>query len=171
MKSLFETIEVLDKAKRMLSTSWINKPSSLMHIHIFFKNSMEKSILNIQLMKRPSLCNSKKQKVNSIWFNNGTKCILVVKAIPLFETFSNQVSLVHFDGDISMILNLENSLGVNNINTRLRRNKTPLGGIPRTFCRSVYPKTPTMAGRLAQKPLQEWDGPTVTDPEMPAQAR
>ena len=45
--------------------------------------------------------------------------------VALFEAFSKQASLVLFNGTIIMFLNFETTLGVNDINTQLRRNQTP----------------------------------------------
>jgi hypothetical protein len=55
--SLLKTIKSLDKAAQMIRTSWINKTRGLSHIYLFFQDSMEKCILQIQLPKRPTSIN------------------------------------------------------------------------------------------------------------------
>jgi hypothetical protein len=57
-RSLFKTIERLFKMTQMLGTGRIDKSRRLMHIDLFLQNSMKKSILNIQLAKRPATSNS-----------------------------------------------------------------------------------------------------------------
>jgi hypothetical protein len=60
-ESLSKPIDSLNKAAEMMRTSWINKTLRLMHIDLLFQDYMEKSILNIQLMHRPSTCNNQEK--------------------------------------------------------------------------------------------------------------
>jgi hypothetical protein len=56
--SLFQTIERFDQATKMLRASRINKTRRLSHVNLFLQDTMEESILNIQLTKIPTSSNS-----------------------------------------------------------------------------------------------------------------
>jgi hypothetical protein len=57
MRSLFKPIKRFLKATQMLGTRLINKSRRLTHINFFLQNTMKKSIMNIQLTKRPATSN------------------------------------------------------------------------------------------------------------------
>jgi hypothetical protein len=57
-RGLLKTIESFDHTTQMLWLREIKKPGRLMHIHFLLKNIMEKSILNIKLMKMLAICDS-----------------------------------------------------------------------------------------------------------------
>uniref|UniRef100_A0A8R7PPE5 Uncharacterized protein n=1 Tax=Triticum urartu TaxID=4572 RepID=A0A8R7PPE5_TRIUA len=85
-RGLLQTIKSFDKTTQMMWLSRINKTGRLTHRNLFFQNSMEKSILNVKLLKRPSSSNSQGEKnTNSGWFNNRTECVCIINTIPLFE--------------------------------------------------------------------------------------
>jgi hypothetical protein len=122
-RSLLKAIESLNKATEMMRASWINKTRGLAHINLFLQDSMKKGILNIQLTKRSSTSNCKReQKTNSSWLDHRTERVLIIKTMSLLEAFSNQSSLVPFNGSVSMFFNLEDPPGINDIDTRFRRN-------------------------------------------------
>jgi hypothetical protein len=86
---------------------------------------MNKGILNIKLTKRPSSSDSQlEQKTNSGGLDHRTEGVLIIKAITLFESFSNQPSLVYFNRAIGMFLDFENTHGINDTDASLGRNQT-----------------------------------------------
>ena len=67
-----------------------NIAKRLLHKDLFLKKTMEKSIGNFKLPEGPSEthCNGK-NKSDSGWFYNGTKCLSVVNARLLVKTLGN----------------------------------------------------------------------------------
>jgi len=110
----------------MIRKGWINKTWSLLAIDCLIKMTMEKSILDIQLMNRPVArgCNTQNCP-DGTWFNNRTECLIIINAMLLRESPNNPTSFVTSKGTIRMILMLENPLSCHNISTRGPRNKTP----------------------------------------------
>jgi hypothetical protein len=57
----------------------------LTHVYLFLKDTMNKGILNIKLVKRPSSSDSQReQKMNSGGLDHRTEGVLIIKAITLF---------------------------------------------------------------------------------------
>jgi hypothetical protein len=56
---LFQTIECFHQATEMLRATRVNKTRRLTHVNLFLQNTMEKSILNIRLMKILAPSNNK----------------------------------------------------------------------------------------------------------------
>jgi hypothetical protein len=54
-----------------------------------------------------------------------TKCVLIINAIPLFESFCNQLSLVSINGSIWLFLDLVDPLAVNYILCTMRWDEMP----------------------------------------------
>jgi hypothetical protein len=74
----------------------------------------------------PTLSKSHRdQELNSGWFDNRAKGILVVKTISLFESFYNKPCLVSLNRAIRLLFNFECPLAVYNIYFRMRGNKPP----------------------------------------------
>ena len=63
--------------------------------------------------------------MNGSRLDDWTERVFIIKTIPLFEALGNKPCLVALDGTISMSLDFENPLGINNIDTRYWRNKLP----------------------------------------------
>src|SRR6185437_6972778 len=110
----------------MIRKGWINKTWRLLAINCLIKMTMEKSILDIQLMNRPVArgCNTQNCP-DGTWFNNRTECLIIINAMLLRESPNNPTSFVTSKGTIRMILMLENPLSCHNISTGGPRNKTP----------------------------------------------
>jgi hypothetical protein len=125
-RSLLETIQGLHEATQMIRTIWISKSRRLTHIYLLIKNTMEESILNIQLTKRPTAGdNHRKQDANGGWLDNRTETILIVNTITLFEPLSHQTSFVTINSAIGLPFDLIHPFAVNNIPAMRARHKTP----------------------------------------------
>jgi hypothetical protein len=125
-RSLFETIESLHHATKMIRPRGIMKTWVLTHVDFLLKNTMQEGILNIKLKKMPTIGNSQGgEQTNSRRFDNRAKSIFIVKTIPLLKSFGHESHFVTLNRPISTMLCLENPLGVNNIDARARRNQVP----------------------------------------------
>ena len=97
-----------------------------MHVHFFLEVSIEKSVLNIHLIKRPIANDSHNNKTSDrCKVSNKTKCFLIVSAIFLSKAFGNEASLVSFNRSTSLDLDL-----VNPPTTYYRLTKRKINNIP-----------------------------------------
>jgi hypothetical protein len=95
----------------MLRSISINEARRLAHINFFLQVTMEQSVLNIQLMQRPTSRNcQRKEEPNSGMLDNGSKGILIVKTIALLEPFGNKTRLIALNGPTYMFLHFEHPL-------------------------------------------------------------
>jgi hypothetical protein len=125
-RSLLKAVESLHQATEMSRPVWISKARRLAHINLLIKDTMQKSVLHIQLAKRPTTRNSQREEhTDGSRFHNWAEGVLIIKTIALLETLGNQARLVPLNGSISMPLDFENPFAINNIDTWLGRNKSP----------------------------------------------
>ena len=80
-----------------------------MHVHFFMEVFIEKSILHIHLIKRPTANSSHSNETSSrCKASNRSKCFLIVNTILLSKALGNEASLVSFNRSISLGLDLVN---------------------------------------------------------------
>jgi hypothetical protein len=87
---------------------------------------MKKRILNIQLVKTPSLRHGKRQhQPNCGWFNGGDKGVIIINSKALFETLGNQSCFVAINWSMSLMLDLVHPFAIYKISAGLWRNQSP----------------------------------------------
>ena len=110
----------------MIRARLIHIALRLSHINHIFENAMQEGIAHIQLLKRPTIIQSKcKQQSDSGRFNHRAKSFLTIQSILIKTPPSYQFSLVLGYSSITMPLQLINPLTGDNILVYKRWNKGP----------------------------------------------
>lgn len=74
----------------MMQLRGIKKTRWLIHVNLFFKMTMEKSITYVQLTSFPTIADSKWQNyANSDGFDDGTKRLSVINSLLLMKSLGN----------------------------------------------------------------------------------
>src|ERR1044072_7978535 len=110
----------------MCGEARINKARRMFHVNCLNEMTMKKSIFDIQLMKLPTMKNSKRQdKTNSSCFDNRTESEGIIKSWNLRETLSHQRRLYALNCAITFELGTKDPLATNDIGSRRARNQSP----------------------------------------------
>lgn len=110
-KGLFQTIGSLVNVAHQMRRMLVFKPRWWHHIHIFIQDSIEESIINIQLSYWPLTQKSySKNHTNDNWFNHETKCLSEVKTNKLIVTFSHKSCLIASHETINISFKFEKSI-------------------------------------------------------------
>ncbi|KAL2656120.1 hypothetical protein AAZV13_04G103300 [Glycine max] len=126
LRGLLQPIERSTQLTNKTILPLSNKPRRLLHINLLLKITMEESILNVKLMKRPMThgCHSKKQ-TNSGDFSHRRKGVTLIKAINLSITFSYQSNLKPINLTIRPNFNCIDPSTTHSLLARWKRNKFP----------------------------------------------
>lgn len=110
----------MGRASRISESRWLG------HIDLFRKGAMKECIIDVELPKRPTMCNSQtKHNPNSSRFDNRTESFRIVKARPLMETLGHQPGLVTINTSIRFAFDAENPFTPHKIMRGRWLNKIP----------------------------------------------
>jgi hypothetical protein len=110
----------------MIRMSRILKPNRLSAIDYLRQSTLEESIVDLQLMNRPTTQRSQREDYpNYCWFNNGTKCFGKVDTGTLCESVKNPTSLISLERAISPKFVLEHPFSCHHIGMGWARMKVP----------------------------------------------
>lgn len=102
----------------------INVARRLLHIDIFTKNAIEKSIFDVGLVKGP-LVGQRKYNTNNNSLNNKTKSISIVETRDISVTLGNKMSLESLDRAIRKIFGSKHPFGAPNVGVGRARDQNP----------------------------------------------
>jgi hypothetical protein len=123
---LFQATEGFIQLTMICCLTRIFKSRRLSHILFFLKNSMEKRVLDIQLPKTPALRNcNRENQVNGRELHNRAEHGIIVNAIALLESLSNEARFIPINRTINFPLDLVDPLAPYEISAGCRRNKMP----------------------------------------------
>jgi hypothetical protein len=99
------------------------KPLRLLHVDLFIKNTIEKSVINVQLLNGPTLGNSNSEyNSNSHWLDYRRKCFQKIKPLSLMKPLSHEACLVFIDSPIGIFLEPKHPFAANSLSIRWKRN-------------------------------------------------
>jgi hypothetical protein len=108
----------------MIKETMINVARRLLHIDIFTKNAIEKSIFDVGLVKGP-LVGQRKYNTNNNSLNNKAKSISIVKTRDLSVTLGNKMSLESLDRAIRKIFGSKHPFGAPNVGVGRAKDQNP----------------------------------------------
>ncbi|KAB1222417.1 hypothetical protein CJ030_MR2G028745 [Morella rubra] len=110
----------------MMRETRINITQGLLHVNMLVKNAVEKSTLDIKLMKGPLIANGKREyNTDGGGLDNRTKGVCVIKSRKLNVAFCNETGLKTINGPVKEILGAKHPFGAHNIDVRWPGNKIP----------------------------------------------
>lgn len=90
----------------MVKIIWMNKSLWLMHIDILLIKIVKKSILNIELPKRPIIKDNKgNDKTYRAWFYNGVERFIEINTLLFMEAFCYKLGFETFNSVIYITFN------------------------------------------------------------------
>ena len=96
------------------------------HVNLFVKKIVQESIININLLKRPLIGDSKsKNEANRDRFDNGRETFSIITTILLMKTFCYQACFILIDSSISIFFNTKDPFTSNRLATRWKRGESP----------------------------------------------
>jgi hypothetical protein len=123
---LFQATEGFIQLTMICCLTRIFKSRRLLHILFFLKNTMDKCVLDIQLTKTPALRNcNRENQVNGRELHNRAERVIIVNAIALLESLSNEASFIPINRTIDFTLDLVDPLAPYEFSAGCRRNKMP----------------------------------------------
>lgn len=110
----------------MARQSWVDISRRLAHVDILLKNTVQESILNIELVKAPTTGEGKrKHQMDSGMLDNRTESFSIINTKLLFKPFGDQARFVSINCTVSPMFELEYPLAIDQVAARRRRNEVP----------------------------------------------